>query len=111
MNDTTPTAPDFDITCAESNWIQFGTDWRLQAWAGPLARKLMDSQDFEITPFTYSVWEVTGDCHPLYRNPDATSFACILRANQSTLAGALRYMTKDRVLVWNKGVSEAESEP
>jgi len=94
-----------DIDNAEANWIQHAGNQTLNdrahvIWHGNEANKLLNSPDFNYLPFVYSVWEVTNDTYD--NQTDASKFACIHRANQSTLQGALKYMTSDnRVLVEN----------
>ena len=92
-----------DINFAENNWIEIDGDNR--NWNGGYADKLLNSSDFTVNPCSYSVWEVTNSTYD--NRTDAVNFASILRANQSTLAGALKYMTSDnRVLIYNKAYPE-----
>lgn len=84
-----------DLNAADRNWIQFNGPGDWHNMCGPLANDLLECSEFELTAFPYQVWEVVG-----YRsnsNPVA-----ILRANQSTLKGALNYMSQGRVLVYNR---------
>ncbi len=107
-----------DILAAETNWIEHsvrpdnGKAGYVQSaasaqWHGPLARKLLDSPDYSATPSPYSVWELTGDYYDW--QTDCALPVAILRANQSTLECALRYMGENKVLVWNKYVPEKEN--
>lgn len=95
-----------DITQAEQNHIEM-VNGNAVSRKGPLCHRLLNSSDFHLTDFPYAVWEVTNDTRDW--RTCGENFACIHRANQSTLEAALRYMTGDnRVLVWNKDVPEAE---
>ena len=85
-----------DLDAADSNWIQFSESGEYESSHGMQASCLMESPDFALTPFAYSVWEITG-MSVVTERPVA-----ILRANQSTLESALSYMTEGRILVLNK---------
>lgn len=88
-------APYPDLDAADRNWVQFESAGNYHSHFGPLAGILLDSRDFELSPFAYQVWEIGG-----WRTDGTPSM--ILRANQSTLEGALGYMTKHRILVYNR---------
>lgn len=83
-----------DLDAADRNWIQFSSPGNYKDHCGANAGLLMGSDDFECTKFPFQVWELSG-----YR-PDGSPVA-ILRANQSTLEGALKYMQAERILVYN----------
>lgn len=93
----------FDIALAEKNYVQCNGGF-VEKWNGSLADKLQNSPDFEITPHPFEVWEVTTDFHDW--RTDCNKPVAILRAAQSSLAGALKYMGENRVLVWRKDVPE-----
>lgn len=84
-----------DLDAADRNWIQFNAPGDWHDLHGSLASDLMDCPEFELTGFPYQVWEVVG-----YRSNSKP--VAILRANQSSLEGALKYMKQGRVLVYNQ---------
>ena len=90
---------------AKSNWIQHAGNQSVYdrahtIWHGNNANKLLNSPDFNYIPFAYAVWEVTDNTYD--NQTDADKYACIHRSSQSTLQGALEYMTSEnRVLVEN----------
>lgn len=84
-----------DLDAADRNWIQFQSPGNYHSHFGTLASVLMESRDFSATAFPFSVWEIVGS------HADGTP-AAILRANQSTLESALRYMQPLRILVYNR---------
>ena len=91
------------IEFAEENYIECKNDTVIK-WKGSLANKLQDSPDFEITSFTFSVWEITNDFYDW--KTDCCKHVSILRANQSTLSGALKFMKENCVLVHNQDIPE-----
>lgn len=95
-----------DIEIAEGSYIEM-ENGNVVDRNGHFTHKLLNSSDFHLTQFPYAVWEVTNDT--LDWRTCGENSACIHRANQSTLEGALRYMTSERhVLVWNKDVPEKD---
>jgi hypothetical protein len=113
-----------DIENAEKNYIEVDSrlaeplQYKNVTVKGFLASHLAGSSDFEITPSTFAIWEVTGNTYDGMTH--GINWACIHRANQSTLAGALQYMvapsdselgaTDNRVLVYNKAYPEKHHE-
>lgn len=94
-----------DIEQAENSHIEM-ENGNAVSRVGHNCSKLLNSSDFFLTDFTFSVWEVTSDTRDW--RTCGENFACILRANQSTLEGALKYMTgSNRVLVHNKNIPES----
>ena len=83
-----------DIQRAEKNHLVLNNGKLKIAW-GHLAERLYFSSEFQKTSCAFSVWELNEN-------------RAILRANQSSLENALRYMTTDnRVLVWNEEIPES----
>jgi len=87
--------PQADLDAADANWIQFTAPGEYHSHKGALAANLIGAREFECTGFPFQVWEIVTHDHN--GNPCA-----ILRANQSKLTGALRYMNENRVLVYNQ---------
>lgn len=84
-----------DLDAADQNWIQFNAPGDWYDMRGSLANDLLECSEFELTGFPYQVWEVIG-----YRSNSRP--IAILRANQTALSGALKYMKQGRVLVYNR---------
>lgn len=91
-----------DLDYADKNWVQHSGDAQSGErahfkWKGTEAAKLLSSSDFKVVPFSYAVWEVTNDTYD--SRTDASNFACILRATQSTLTEALTYVNKENMVL------------
>jgi len=94
-----------DIDQAEQNYIEWNRG-RMREWRGALAGKLLNSKDFIPAKLAYQVWEVLPDTYDWAT--DGQNHAAILRANQSSLSGALSYMGENKVLVWRSDIPETE---
>ncbi len=84
-----------DLDSADSNWIDFEKPEHYRAHHGPLASELIGARGFSCTLFPFQVWEIVT------HDKDGLAVA-ILRANQMTLEGALKYMEGERVMVYNR---------
>ncbi len=84
-----------DLDAADSNWIDFTKPCHYRDHHGAIAAELLGARGFECTGFPFQVWVIIA--HDVNGNSVA-----VLRANQSTLAGALQYMAPNRVLVYNR---------
>lgn len=96
-----------DIQQASDNYIEIENGSVLNQH-GPNAALLLNSPDWSICPFPFSVWELTGDCHDW--RTDCAKPVAILRSNQSNLSASLNYMAEGRILVWNKDCRHLETE-
>jgi hypothetical protein len=84
-----------DLDAADANWVQFKKEGEYEQHHGQFAAELLGAREFECTRFPFQVWEISA------HDKDGKAVA-ILRSNQSSLEGALRYMEENRILVYNR---------